>query len=74
MKIYPCIFKELGVLDMNTKDYQKLDTGFTSHICINMTADGHVYCVAGSPTKFEKVIRINLDTKEVKTIQQMECF
>jgi hypothetical protein len=35
-----------------------------------MTADGHVYCVAGSPTKFEKVIRINLDTKEVKQINK----
>ncbi|XP_052057887.1 uncharacterized protein LOC127698463 isoform X4 [Mytilus californianus] len=65
---------ELGVLNMKTKEYQKLDTGFTSHVCMNLTADGHVYCVAGSPTKFECVIRINLETKEVKVLQESKSL
>ncbi|XP_071159816.1 dipeptidyl-peptidase 5-like isoform X1 [Mytilus edulis] len=65
---------ELGVLNMNTKEYQKLDTGFTSHTCMNLTADGQVYCVAGSPTKFECVIRINLETKEVKILQESKSL
>ena len=51
--------------NLKTKSYRAIDTGYTSHTFVNVGGNGHVYCVAGSPTKFSCVVQINTQTGKV---------
>ena len=63
---YILIGQELGLLNMNTKEYKAIDTGFTSHSKLALTQDGKsVYCDAGSPTKFSCLVKVEVQTGKV---------
>ncbi len=55
----------LGVLNMKTGDYKTFDTGFTSHKFLQFGSDGNIYCVGGSPTRFDCVLRFHPGTEQV---------
>ena len=59
------MLQELVVYNLNTRMYRTIDTGFTRHTFINIGGNGTVYCVAGSPTKFECVVKINTQNGKV---------
>lgn len=61
---------ELGVYNLNTKSYRAVDTGYDSHSFVNIGQNGLVYCVAGSPTKFNCVVQINPENGQVKVLRQ----
>ncbi|GFO14073.1 prolyl tripeptidyl peptidase-like [Plakobranchus ocellatus] len=60
---------EFGIIDMSTKCYKKIDTGFTSHKCYGWTAAGSMYCIAYSGTKFPHVIRVDANTEQSNVIR-----
>lgn len=66
--------KELGVYNLKTKSYRAIDTGYTSHTFINVGGNGHVYCVAGSPTKFSCVVQINTQTGKVDVLRESKTL
>lgn len=69
-KIAMVVGKELGVFDMNAKQYRKIDTGFTVHNYINLSPNGDIYCCAGSPTRFSCIIRIESGTDKVTILRE----
>ena len=68
--LYCYIFQELGVYNLDTKSYKSIDTGFTSHSCINIGSNGMIYCISGSPTKFSCVVQIDVKTGNVSILCQ----
>ena len=48
--------------------HRTIDTGFTRHTFINIGGNGTVYCVAGSPTEFECVVKINTQNGKVNVL------
>ncbi|XP_013400818.1 uncharacterized protein LOC106166720 [Lingula anatina] len=56
---------ELGILDPKTKTTVPLDTGFKNHSYVNYLHDGHICCIASSPTQFPCVIRVNAESGKV---------
>ena len=68
--LYCYIFQELGVYNLDTKSYKSIDTGFTSHSCINIRSNGMIYCISGSPTKFSCVVQIDVKTGNVSILCQ----
>ncbi len=49
----------MGIVNMKTKKYTAFQTGFDDHHFVQYSSDGNIYCVAGSPTKFPCVIRVD---------------
>ncbi|XP_002736640.1 uncharacterized protein LOC100367529 [Saccoglossus kowalevskii] len=62
---------DLELCDLNTKKIlRKYNTGFTSHRNISYSYDGYIYCNAGSPTKFNCIIRVNVATGKTDIIRE----
>ncbi|KAK3093720.1 hypothetical protein FSP39_019244 [Pinctada imbricata] len=62
---------ELGVVNMLTREYHKIDTCYTSHSKLALSQDGHtLYCDAGSPTQFSCIVKINTENGEVTVIKK----
>ena len=64
--LFLVLIKEFGVIDMKTKSYKTVETGFQSHSRYGWTAAGSMYCVAYSGTKFPQVIRVDAATEQVR--------
>ncbi|XP_064600523.1 uncharacterized protein LOC135466778 [Liolophura sinensis] len=63
--------RDLGLLNLKTKEYKAMQTGFGSHTLINYSGDGqYAYCIADSPTQFPVVLRINLSNTKVEVLRE----
>ncbi|KAK7504783.1 hypothetical protein BaRGS_00003811, partial [Batillaria attramentaria] len=61
---------ELGLLDMETKEYTRLETGFRYNKCLALTTTGDAYFIGSSETSFPCVTRFNIHTKELNIIKE----
>ncbi|CAL1527802.1 unnamed protein product [Lymnaea stagnalis] len=60
---------DLGILDTRNKSYRKIETGLSVHDKFGWTADGFIYCIAYSASKFPQLIRLNISTEQVEVIR-----
>lgn len=65
---------ELGMLDVKSGKYFKIETGFTSHSFLRLTDNGLIACVAGGPTKFSCVITVDPTTQKVDVLKQSRAL
>lgn len=61
---------DLGLLELSSGAYKQIETGFSSHSHVCWTAEGHVYVIASSPTKFPQVIQVDVDTGKVVVLRE----
>lgn len=60
---------EFGIIDIKSKSYKRVETGYTVHDRYGWTGAGSIYCVAYSATKFPQVIRVDAQTEQVDVIR-----
>lgn len=68
-KIATSFAQKLGLLDMRTKEYKEFDTGYTSHHEVQFAANGFIYCIADSPSKYSAVIKVNSSNGKVEVVR-----
>jgi len=68
--IFMIIGNEFGVYNLKTKAYRVIDTGFTNHRFLNVGRNGLAYCDAGSPTKFSRIIQVDLASGKVDDLRE----
>ncbi|WP_036480343.1 S9 family peptidase [Myxosarcina sp. GI1] len=60
----------LGKINTKSKQFEKIDTPYTSISDVQTTSDGEVVFVGGSPTEATAVVKLNLDTLETKILKR----
>ncbi|KAK3595972.1 hypothetical protein CHS0354_032487 [Potamilus streckersoni] len=66
--------EEIGILNMTNGSYRKVETGFKTHSHVSVVGDGTIYCVAGSPTQFPCIIRVNSTSGKVDIIRESKSL
>ncbi|OWF45705.1 uncharacterized protein LOC110456701 [Mizuhopecten yessoensis] len=64
---------DLGILDLKTKAYKVIDTGFTSYRFLHLTTSGDIFCYGGSPTRFPCIIHV-LPSGKVNIIKESKVL
>ncbi|XP_052768576.1 uncharacterized peptidase YuxL-like isoform X2 [Mya arenaria] len=65
---------EMGVYNLKTKNYRTVKMDFINLSYVNMTGNGLVYCVAGSPTQFHCVIQVDTQSDKVTVLRESKSL
>lgn len=61
---------ELGVVDVETRQYTRLDTGFLYNRCLALTASGDAYFIGSGEATFPCVVRMNINSREKAVLKE----
>ncbi|KAL5009062.1 hypothetical protein ScPMuIL_014643 [Solemya velum] len=62
------------LMNLKTKEYSPIDTGFQSHSNLSFTCSGDIYCIAGSSTKFSCIIHVDTKAKQTTVLRESKSL